>query len=677
MNPFRRGPLGAMLLTVALLQPPYASAQDADTRWVRELYLVPGEAGEDSPPGSTEEFGELSLERLMAIEVTSVAGVGHEWFKTPAAMGVVTGEDVRRSGHRSIAEALRMVPGVHVGQITSNQWAVSTRGFNSRFANKQLVLIDGRSVYDPLFGGVFWDVQDVLLEDLDRVEVIRGPGATLWGANAVNGVINVTTKSAKQTQGLYLSAGAGTYERGFGAVRYGAQIDDSSWFRVWGKYSDRDNFFAESGGSGHDEWDMARGGFRYDREGDDYTTLTLQGDIYNTDRLGESTRIAVPTGPFATLVSNQEGRAGGGNFLARVGQLTPEGEGWSLQGYYDRTERVGGNRFQVNRDTLDLDFRHFFHLGEAHEVIWGAGYRHSRDRTEANAIISFDPRDRSLDTFSAFVQDTITLHPDRLFFMAGTKLEHNDFTGFEYQPSARLWYTPDDRNTLWAAVSRPVRVPSRTEADLTLITAFAGPPGGPFAPLAILGDDSVDSEELLAYEAGYRVKVTEGLTLDTAVFFNDYRRLFALPPPGIGTFDNTTSGESYGVEAAATWRVADNWRLEASYSFLNVHADSTTVADPERSHPHHQAQVHSYLDITRDLELNAALYYVDNVPSQGAPWYLRLDVGVTWRPTDHLELAVWGQNLLDERHREFNDTVFLAEPTEVPRAAYIQATFRF
>jgi iron complex outermembrane recepter protein len=657
--------------------------------------LAAGWIGHD--PAQAEERGDgfmqMSLEQLMSVEVTSVAGVGREWFTTPAAMYVITDEDVRRSGHRSIAEALRLSPGVHVAQITSNTWAISTRGFNSRFANKQLVLIDGRTVYDPLFGGVFWDVQDVLLEDLDRIEVIRGPGATLWGANAVQGVINITTKSAKDTQGLYASAGGGTYDRLFGETRYGFQIDDSSWMRIWGKWQDKDHFVHADGSDAHDEWDMARGGFRYDREGGDDTTFTLEGDLYHSDRLGEQVKIPLTSGGFGARAT--DGRASGGHILFRIARETPEQEGFSLQGYYDRTDRAGAGGFRVERDTFDLEFRHILHLWERHEVIWGLGYRHSRDRTRANDFIEFDPADRSLDTFTAFVQDTITLIPDTLYVMVGSKFEHNDFTGFEVQPSGRAWWTPDDRHTVWGAISRPVRVPARTEnVNVTVAHVPLGP--GLSAPVFIDDNDALNAEHLLACELGHRFKLTDDLTVDTAVFYNDYNRLIALSdptpvsffptppfPPGVPTAlmiqqGNTARGRAYGVETAVTWRVAENWRLQGSYSFLNMHVRGNNVLDdPEHGHPHHMAQIRSYLDITRDLEFNAALYFVDNVASQDADAYLRLDLGLTWRPTANLELAVWGQNLTERSHREFNDALFLSRPAEVPRAVYVEATVRF
>jgi iron complex outermembrane receptor protein len=625
---------------------------------------------------SPELVAQMSLEELMAVHVTSVEGVERTWFTTPAAIDVITGEDIRRSGHRTLAEVLRLAPGVFVGRQTSQASSVGMRGFNGSLANKTLILIDGRTVYDPLFGGTFWNVQDVLLEDVDRIEVIRGPGPTLWGANAVNGVVNIITKSAKNTQGVFLQAGGGTYERAFGSVRYGFQVSDDSWLRVYGMWSDRDHLVNAMGGSTFDDWDMGRGGFRFDHEGADGFTFTFQGDAYHSDRIGEFTMNAPVPGESIVFVNDiRDVRNSGGNLLARLAQDDDEG-GWSLQGYVDRTERVTNVQYQVHRTTLDLDWRHYFNFCESHTVMWGLGVRHSRDTTEDGYNLLTDPLDRSLDTFSAFVQDTITLEPDRLFAMVGTKFEHNDYTGFEVQPSARLWWTPNDRHTVWASVSRAVRIPSRSEAEGSIVFGYidtgvlgGGAPTGEIIPLGVTGNSGLDPETLIAYEAGYRVRATDALTFDMAVFYNDYDQLIYVPSL-ISPFDNASSGETYGGEVAAEWRVADNWTVEASYSFADVQIHGTALPVDERNTPHHQAQLRSYFNLTDDIEFNSAIYYVDNVPQQGAAHYVRLDMGITWRVTPNLELAVWGQNLLDSRHREFS-------VNEVERGFYFMGTLRF
>ena len=310
------------------------------------LSLTPG----DQAGNSDNEFAELEVEQLMQIDVTSVAGVEETWFETPAAMDVITSEDIRRSGHRSIPEALRLVPGLHVARMNKNIWAVSARGFSSRFANKLQVLIDGRRVYDSLFSGVYWDIQDYVLEDIDRIEVIRGPGATLWGANAVNGVINITTKDAADTQGLYVSGGGGNELHGFGAVRYGGQIDQDTHFRVYGKYRNFDQSDDFAGGERPDDWDIFQGGFRFDFNGWDDTSLTVQGDAYHAPRVGEASRLASPAGHLASTVVSGDGRITGGNVLFRLEHESSERSDWSLQAYYDRTDRITAGDFGFTRE---------------------------------------------------------------------------------------------------------------------------------------------------------------------------------------------------------------------------------------------------------------------------------------------------------------------------------------
>ncbi len=634
-----------------------------------------------------DDLDDLSLDELLQIKVTSVEGRAQSLLDTPAAMFVITGEDIRRAGHRSLAESLRMVPGFTVGQITPSQWAVGSRGLTDRFSNDLLVLIDGRSVYDPLFSGVFWNVQDVLFEDLDRIEVIRGPGATLWGANAVNGVINITTKSARDTQGLYLNGGGGTLEQGFGAVRYGGELNENSHFRVYAKYDNHAAFDNILGNRSSTDWDMYRGGFRFDTTGADDLELTFQGDAYATGHSDASVRVPVPGQHLAFASRSLAEQYQGGNALFRAAQRRGDDAGWSLQAYYDRTETRGGQPgFEVRRDTFDVDYRQYCPIdGDGrHVLIWGAGYRHSRDRTTDGPIITFVPRDRSLDTFHAFIQDTITLAPDELHLMIGSKLEHNDHTGFEFQPSGRMWWTPDPDRTVWGAVSRAVRTPSRIADDTRLVTAFADPgllpggggPTGNFVPLVLAGDPAIESEQLIAYELGYRTRLGERLTLDVATFYNDYDDLITLQLPA-GTLGNRGVADTYGVEVASTWNASDNWTLFAAYTFMRIDFDSPDGTAPEGETPQQQFNLRSQLDITEALELNSALYYVDAVPDEGIGAYLRLDVGLTWRPAPNVELAVWGQNLLDGSHPEYGDDLFQDVLLEIDRSIYGQVSIRF
>jgi iron complex outermembrane recepter protein len=625
-----------------------------------------------------DDLSRLSLEDLMNVQVTSLAGIEQEWFQTPAAMYVISNEQIRRSGHRSIAEALRLAPGVFVGQVNSQAYSIGMRGFNGGLANKTLVLIDGRSVYDPLFSGTFWNVQDVLLEDIDRIEVIRGPGPTLWGANAVNGVVNVITRRADQTQGWYLGAGAGTFERAFGEARYGGKLNENSYFRVYGKWFERDHLVDPQGNSAHDDWDMWRGGLRFDQLGDDNLIFTVQADAYHSDRIGEFVR-AIPVPDLHNVFESdiRDVRHAGADALFRLSRWTGA-NGWSLQGYYDRTERLTNVSFEVDRDTFDLDWRHGFELGDRHDILWGSGARHTRDQTSPGVNLLFDPRDRSLDTFSFFVQDTITLVPDRWFAMIGSKFDHNDYTGFEVQPSARLWWTPNDRHTTWGAVSRAMRVPSRTEVEGTIIFSFVdvglatgGGPAGVFVPLGVEGNDDLDSEELFAYEIGHRVRMNDDITIDAALFYNDYDRLIFVPPSVIGAWNNDGYGETYGGELALSWRLEENWRLEAAYSYVDVEIHGPIFTQDETNTPHHQAQIRSTIDLVDDFEFNSSLYYVDVVPTVDAPSYVRLDLGLTWHVNSNVELSIWGLNLLDPQHPEFSGL------NEVERGVYVMGSLRF
>jgi len=690
-RPMRRSIIaGAVILTLAS-PGTTAHGQDdgADDPTLQLLadQQAPDAAGEltDTESESDENvYASMSLEALMNAPVTSVLGTEDTWFTTPAALHVISNEDLRRSGHRSIAEALRLVPGLHVARVDSHTWAIGSRGFTTQFSNKLQVLRDGRRLYDPLFSGVYWDVQHYPLEDIDRIEIIRGPGATLWGANAVNGVINITSKSAADTQGLYITSGGGTYHQGFGTVRYGGKLSDDSYYRVYGMYKNHDTFADLSGGNRPDDWSIGQGGFRFDFGHSSDTTITLMGDAYYSDHLGESAAEPSPTGHMATRTVIGDGRTSGANLLLRMEHSISETESWTLQAYYDRFDRQTATDFEYTRDSVDVDFRHNFQAGDHHKIIWGLNYRHDRDDIENGATtIAVMPDERSLDTFSAFIQDTITLMPDRLFAMVGSKFEHNDFTGFEIQPSARLWWTPDDQQTLWGAVSRPVRTPSRVEDDSLITFAFAdpgllagGPPAGFVVPLTVQGSRDVESETVVTYELGYRRRVSESLTVDVAGHYSEYDDFVAFS--STGDYANVNTAEAYGLEIASTWEAAENWRLKGSYTFqrTQMHGPAFLGEGGEASNPQQQFQVQSYLDITDDLEFNAAMYYVDEVPALQAEDFLRLDLGLTWRPSPNVEIALWGQNLLDPEHAEA-ESFLTTSPAEMERSVYLQATFRY
>jgi len=402
------------------------------------------------------DLTELTLEQLMTVEITSASKKEEPLWDSAAAVFVITGEDIRRAGMKSIPEALRLAPGVQVAQFGANRWAISARGFNATFSNKLLVLIDGRTVYTPLFAGVFWDAQDTLLEDIERIEVIRGPGGTLWGANAVNGVINIITKQAKATQGGYVEVGGGTEERGFVGTRYGGRIGSDLFYRGYFKYANHDNLVTATGHEGIDDWRTYRGGFRLDWEPSTRDTVTVQGDLYKGD-FGQTLPIPSLLPPFSATRESRDDFAGG-NVLSRWRHRMADRRETSVQFYYDRTHR-DELLFHETRDTVDLEFQHRFPLGARHDLIWGVDTRVTIDALNKinSPTLVFEPRRRTDHLVSGFIQDQIALIHDRLMLTLGSKFEHNSFSGFEAQPNARLVYSPNAWNRVWTAVSRAVR----------------------------------------------------------------------------------------------------------------------------------------------------------------------------------------------------------------------------
>jgi iron complex outermembrane recepter protein len=657
---------------------------------------------QDSPQAQRHppDLTELSLEELMNIEVTTVAKKEQRLAEAAAAIYVITQEDIHRSGATSIAEVLRLVPGLNVARIDANKWAITARGLNTRFSNKLLVLIDGRSVYNPLFSGVYWDVQDTLLPDIERIEVIRGPAGTLWGANAVNGVINIITKSAQDTQGGLVSAGGGNEERGFGDVRYGGKLGGNAYYRVYAKYFNRDNFATASGQDAHDAWDVARGGFRIDWDVAYRDSLTLQGDYYRGD-YGDRVTIPSLAPPFEQTIIGDFPIAGG-NFLGRWKRVLSDTSDIALQFYYDRTEREDAVHREI-RDTVDLEFQHRLALGRRQGVVWGLGYRFTVDDLRGSSFVSFAPASRRDHLFSAFVQDDLTVLERQLRLTLGSKLEYTSntgFTGFEIQPNARLLWTPHERHTVWAAASRAVRTPSRFEDDVRAsLATFPGPSPScpvPLCEVVLFGNRDFQSETLLAYEVGYRVQPTPRLSLDVAAFYNVYDDL-RTSEPGVPFFVSTPSparlilprrpenrmdGEIYGVELATSWNVTDRWKLSLGYSWLQVqlHRDRSSadaVAEgAEGDSPQHQFHLRSYLDLPYKLKFDAALYYVDNLANQHVPSYIRVDARLGWHPTEALEVSMGLQNLFDDRHPEFGPSL-LVSPTKIERSVYGKVTWRF
>ena len=639
-----------------------------------------------------DDLLQMSLEDLGKIKVTSVSRKSESLSSASAAVYVVTQDEIRRSGVTALPEALRLAPGLNVARANSRQWAISSRGFNDVFANKLLVLMDGRTLYTPLFSGVFWEEADTVLEDVDRIEVIRGPGATLWGANAVNGVINIITKSAKETQGVLISGGGGLEERGFGTVRYGIRAGENLYLRAYGKYVNRDASVQPSAVDANDAWWASQGGFRLDWEPRAADTLTVQGDYYSNESGGKVYRHSY--GPVGVFPSGFRAMTEGGNALARWTHRFSEDSEMAWQAFYDRTDRGFGIAREI-RGTADVDVQHRFRAGSRHEIVWGGGYRYSGDAIDGTEDFSLRDPSVGLQLFSAFVQDEVALASDHLRLTFGSKIEHNDFTGFELQPSGRITWMPHEHHTVWGAISRAVRTPSRVERDLrSFVEPFPLVPG---VLVLTEGNPEFRSEELLAYEVGYRVTVHPRLTLDWAAYYNDYEQLRDIiqwpielrftPTPHFAetiSVNNNLFGTTRGVEMSATWQPKDAWRLRAGYAFLDMHLQSrsselsVSPAYERDNNPRHQASLQSDVDFGRHVEWGLTLRYVDHLAYWGGiPGYVELDARLAWKPTKNTELALIGRNLLDGHHREFSPLIISIRDPEVERAIYAKVTLRF
>ena len=639
----------------------------------------------------------ISLEDLMNLKVTSVSKREQKLADAPAAIFVITQEDIRRSGARNIPEALRLAPGIEVARIDENKWAITSRGFNGRFANKLLVLIDGRSVYTPLFSGVYWNVQDLFLDDVDRIEVIRGPGATLWGANAVNGVINIITKEASATQKGLLTAEGGNELLGLGGVRYGGKVGRKTYYRAYSKYFKFDGSTDAAGRNVFDGWDATRGGFRIDSDSTADDSFTLQGDLYRGN-YGETLTAPLLTAPYQTTFRNQ-GDFSGGNVLGRWNHSFTKSK-TSLQLYYDRTNTAADSLLLDHQNIYDLDFQHDVRVAESNELIWGVGYRLTQDKIYPSNYVSLNPDHRNLSLFSAFTQDEFAFFKQRLRLTVGSKFEHNDYTGFEMEPNARFLWNVSNKQSVWAAVSRAVRTPARTEENMRL-NANVIPPSPQSLGLpvlaTVLGDPSFKSENLVAYEAGYRIQLGSTFSVDFASFHNSYSNLLSAEPKAMFVepfpqpvhitlplvAENKRSGSTHGAELFAEWKGLPRWKVSGSYSFLSmdIHGNpdslDTTSANPGGSSPRHQYYLRSSIDLTKKFEQDVMLRYVHSLDNLAIPSYHSLDARLGWKPTANVEFAISGQNLTNNRHLEFRPDFISTSPTQVKRTLLGTVTFKF
>ena len=631
--------------------------------YAQEAFHSP-DAGSPEPPAeppsagtSPSELKKLSLEQLADLQITSASRRPERLSETASAVDVITAEDIERAGVTNIPDALRLGAEMDVAQVDGHTWAISARGFNGTISNKLQVLMDGRSLYTPLFSGVFWDVQQTFLPDIQQIEIIRGPGATLWGANAVNGVINIRTKSADETQGFMLYGGGGFEQPGFGGLRYGGKVGDDTYYRAYVMHQSSDGMPLLGNGN-EDETHLTQGGFRLDSKLRPDDLLTLQGDFY--------------AGNFDQLNAGDI-EVNGQNVLGRWTHTISSDSTLMLQSYWDRTHRFIPNVFREDRNTFDIETQYQARLGE-HYIVAGGDYRLSHDDIgNLGPGLAFIPDSDTQHLVSGYLQDEWRILPDTFYLTGGSKFEWNSFSGFEIQPTGRFTWLPTKDQTIWGAISRAVRTPTRLDQDLVA-------PNPAFATPVLVPNRNFESETLIGYELGYRIKPATYLSFDAAGYYNDYDDLRSVEPlpDGTLTIQNKLEGESYGGSLAAKWQVTDWWRVDGNVALfhVNVHPKEggrdVNNGTSETNDPECTFVFHSAMDLPYGVRFDTFLRYVDDLPNPHTRSYLTADVRIAWSPAKNCEIAVVGRNLFDDRHPEFVRTV---ATREVERSVY--GTFKW
>ena len=650
----------------------------------------------DPQPARGNDLVSMNIEDLMNVRVTSVSKTEETLSRTAAAVFIITQADIARSGAVNIPDALRMVPGMDVAQIDANTWAISARGLNDEFSNELLVLIDGRNVYTPTFGGVLWGQLDLPLENIERIEVIRGPGGSIWGANAVNGIINIITKSAAETQGVTIVAGGGNQNQEFGTTQYGGGLGKDTSFRVYAKYFNDNHSPDVTGANAGDAWHMLRGGFRTDTSFSAHDSLMFQGDIF-TGREGETVD-SLPSVTSPGLLLSQAAAGESGGSLQSVWKHTYSARAdTTLSASYSAYESDDVlNVFAEGRKTFNLDFQDHVSWGTRQSFVWGLGYQYSTSHSQGNLTVSLNPASLATQLFSSFAQDEIALVPDRLYLTVGAKLEHNYYTGFTLMPSARAAYMMSRNQTVWAAVSKASRTPASIDTAIRENFGSTPGPGGVPVLASLVGNPAIQNEDLIAYEAGYRASVSKNLSIDFAAYYNDYYHqetvepeaefLEAAPLPVHfvmpSTFENLMHGEAHGLEIASNWRVTSHWTLAPAYDFERFHMhvspasqDPGMTSDVEGTDPHQHASLRSHVDLSSTLGWETSAYFVDRIAFQQLPSDTRLDSQLIWRLRERLTLSLVGQNLLRDRHLEFVEPG--NDPTMIKRSGYVKVAWYF
>jgi len=694
----------------------------AGTRRIRSTIVMLLCLGCWQPTSSTAansnvDLLDLSIEDLLKLEITSASKKARRITTTPAAVFVITQDDIRRSGARSIPEALRMAPGVQVAQIDANKWAVSARGLNGRFANKLLVLRDGRALYTPSFSGVFWDVQDTIMEDIDRIEVIRGPGGTLWGTNAVNGVINIITRPVADSQGGEIVASAATGPSWSSSIRYGDRINEDLAYRAYARYLDEDGNEDAMGNDTADDWHIGRAGVRADWTPADRDFISLTAEAYE-GKSGEGLLQPLLTPPYVQPIAAEQDVSGYfaiGNWRRRFAETRE----LQVRLYFDNTER-DAILYGETRDSIDVDVQYRLPLGSRHDIIMGGGYRHNSFEFSSSTDISLTPDNPSDSGYNIFIQDEIQLIPEQLALIVGAKLEHNDLSdnSSDVLPNFRLVWSVNERNHLWAAVTGAVRTPSYAEISAFIRNSAPlmppGTPGNPAFPVplatSVTGNPDIRSEELTAYEIGYRTQLGSAVTLDTTVYLHDYKDLrgfqtldVVCEPSGTSVFvdpscvlastnvrnelrfENSVEGQLSGVEVAADWVPTDWLRARVAYTYLDVDLDATlpgptaaaAAAQAAGQSPENTLSLRTDFSLTSTTDFSVWIRYVDDLPDLGITDYWSTDINLNWRATRQLNLALTGKNLLDSSHAEFVSELGDLIPVEIERTVGAQLRWTF
>ena len=647
-------------------------------------------ADEDDDLAALKGF---SLEALMGVEVGIAGKSSQKAAEIPAAVYVVTQKDIQRVGATNIPEALRMVPGMQVARIDANKWAVSIRGFSQLYSSKLLVMMDGRVLYSHMLAGVKWDIHGTMMEDIERIEVIRGPGATVWGANAVNGVINIITKHSKETEGTLVSGTYGT-EQGIVSARYGNKLSDDASYRLYAKYRNQDNGITTDGSKGSDGWDAVRSGFRVDWQATKENQFTVQGDFYEGE-LGTRSRILTKNLPEILSLQDTVSNVWGANLLTRWTQTTTGGESQELQFYYDyryRNDRSG----KVKIGLVDLDYKYHFLPGAGHDMVIGGGYRliHDEivDRDSEQTKIRNPNNQDHLANF--FIQDEISLVDEHVWLTLGSKFEYNSYTGFEIQPSARLRWQLGSEHMFWASVSRAVRTPSRSESDLELFLDRVVQPG---VVSSVVGNPEMKAEVLLAYELGYRFNFQDSMMLDVNVFYNDYDQLRSFTPSELllpnetrpfaifqAQFGNDVTAETYGLEISFDWQASEKLDFRTSYTLLDIqihHGNSVLskafAESIEGQDPHHRINVVASYELAQGLTLNGVARYVDRLPASNVDSLVDFDMGLSWQATDNLAVTLYGKNLVHGERLEYQQSILSTLSIQLEREVFMKVDVSF